>query len=66
MSTTTKAATCTCADCKHWSNQAKASEGECRRHAPQALVFVIDAKTKFESRFPATQAGDWCGDFEKR
>lgn len=63
---TTQSATSTCSDCKHWSNQANASQGECRRHAPQSLVFVIDAQTKFESRFPATKAQDWCGDFEKR
>lgn len=56
----------TCSSCKHWSNQANASQGECRRHAPQALVFVIDAQTKYESRFPATKAEDWCGDFDKR
>lgn len=65
MSTTSaRPATAVCSSCKHWSNQASADKGECRRHAPQTLVFTIDAETKFESRFPVTKAADWCGEFE--
>jgi hypothetical protein len=60
----TRPATAVCSACKHWSNESSASQGECRRHAPQTLVFTIDAETKFESRFPITQASDWCGEFE--
>lgn len=51
-----------CAKCLFW--KASAGEtGECRRRAPQALVFKVDDATKFESHFPATQASDWCGEF---
>lgn len=60
----TRPATAVCAACKHWSHEANAEQGECRRHAPQTLVFTIDAETKFESRFPVTNASDWCGEFE--
>jgi hypothetical protein len=62
--TTSHSATEVCSACKHWNSKAS-NEGECRRHSPQALVFVVDAETKFESRFPVTQASDWCGEFEK-
>lgn len=54
-----------CSTCKHWNKTEDAGKGECRRHAPQSLVFTIDRKTRFESRFPVTAASDWCGDFEK-
>jgi hypothetical protein len=65
MSTpTTRPATAVCSACKHWSNQSSADKGECRRYAPQTLVFTIDNETKFESRFPVTKASDWCGEFE--
>lgn len=64
MTTQSRPATAVCSACKHWSHEARATQGECRRHAPQTLVFTIDDKTKFESRFPVTQATDWCGEFE--
>ena len=65
MNTTTEhSATVVCAACKHWNKIDSADKGECRRHAPQSLVFTIDSKTRFESRFPVTAANDWCGDFE--
>jgi hypothetical protein len=41
----------------------EATQGECRRHAPQAIVFNVDGSLKFESRFPQTAAEDWCGGF---
>jgi hypothetical protein len=62
--TTTHPATAVCSACKHWSNQANAEIGECRRYAPQTLVFTVDDQTKFESRFPVTKASDWCGEFD--
>ncbi|MEM9446127.1 MAG: hypothetical protein AAGA18_12340 [Verrucomicrobiota bacterium] len=52
----------TCESCKHWNS--KGSEGECRRHAPQTIVFELDSETRIESRFPTTQKDDWCGDHE--
>ena len=61
-----KAQTATCASCQYWYHDADTSQGECRRHAPQMLVFHIDDDVKFESRFPATLASDWCGDYEHR
>ena len=63
--TTPHSATAVCSECKHWNASANAEKGECRRHAPQSLVFTVDSETKFESRFPVTASSDWCGDFEK-
>jgi hypothetical protein len=61
---TTQTKTEVCSACKHWNSNTN-NEGECRRQAPQALVFVVDAETKFESRFPVTKATEWCGEFAK-
>ena len=52
-----------CSSCKYW-NETKSSKGECRRHAPQTVVFKVDENIQFESSFPVTQSEDWCGDFE--
>ncbi|MEM9399420.1 MAG: hypothetical protein AAF984_04365 [Verrucomicrobiota bacterium] len=60
----TKTAINTCSTCKHWS--AKDVTGECRRHAPQTIVFDVDSETKIESRFPVTSSDDWCGDFQAK
>lgn len=62
MKTDTHSSTAVCSTCQYWSSDAKASKGECRRHAPQMLVFQVDANVKFESRFPITLGADWCGD----
>jgi len=60
ITTITKA----CRDCTFW-NPAEDEHGECRRHAPLTVSFHVDAELHFESMFPATDAEDWCGDFEK-
>lgn len=62
---TTVENTNTCATCASWKSSAS-TEGECRRHAPQLVVFEIDDSTKIESRFPTTKATDWCGDFQDK
>lgn len=54
-----------CGQCVHW-NHTKGEKGECRRHAPQSVVFKVDGEVQFESRFPVTAKDDWCGDFEKK
>ena len=56
-----------CESCTYWK-QAKstAADGECRRHAPQTIAFTVDSDVKFESRFPATKAADWCGDYSAK
>lgn len=59
MSTLT--ATKSCATCAHW--KAVGSKGECRRHAPQSIVFKVETGVKYEARFPVTKAEDWCGDY---
>lgn len=64
-STATQSATKVCSNCTHWNKVSDAS-GECRRHAPQTVVFKVDENVKFESRFPATKPADWCGDFQIR
>ncbi|WP_442891210.1 hypothetical protein [Congregicoccus parvus] len=62
MSTSTTTVAKACSACAYWKSSS-ATFGECRRHAPQTVVFKVDADTKFESRFPETKAADWCGDF---
>lgn len=59
---TTDTATKACATCVHY-NASTGDQGECRRHAPQTVVFQVDADTKFESRFPTVAADAWCGDY---
>lgn len=61
---TTKTETKSCASCAHWKSGIT-GEGECRRHAPQLISFEVDDNVKIESRFPSTDAEDWCGDFEQ-
>lgn len=63
METITK--TDTCSKCTHW-NATTDVEGECRRQPPQAIVFKVDEQTQFETRFPVTQSGDWCGEFQTK
>lgn len=53
-----------CAKCRYW--QPADMDGECRRHAPQAVVLNMDEETKFESHFPITAGEDWCGDFQAK
>ena len=53
MNTTTTAKAC--AKCANWKESGN-QKGECRAHAPQAIVFQVDAGTKFETRFPVTAA----------
>lgn len=62
---TTATHTATCANCKSWNSKGS-DQGECRRHAPQMIVFEIDDETKIESRFPVTSADDWCGDYQAK
>jgi len=54
-----------CESCTYWK-ATSSKEGECRRHAPQTIAFTVDSDVKFESRFPATQAQDWCGDYSAK
>jgi hypothetical protein len=63
MQTTTT--TQSCASCRNWKDQSQ-NQGECHRHAPQLIVLEIDSKNTIESRFPATSAGDWCGDYQAK
>ena len=60
-----KSKTAACAACANW-NKLESNAGECRAHAPQTVVFQVDADTKFETRFPVTKGEDWCGDFHAR
>lgn len=53
-----------CESCTYWKKAS--ADGECRRHAPQTIAFTVDSDVKFESRFPVTQAADWCGDYEAK
>jgi len=51
-----------CSACAYW-NANDGNIGECRRKAPQSVVFAVDESTRFETRFPETTASDWCGEF---
>lgn len=64
MPAKTAAKTKACETCTHYK-ATSTTKGECRRHAPQTVVFNVDDKVKFESRFPATKATDWCGEYAK-
>jgi hypothetical protein len=55
-----------CGNCRFWSTDSKTENGECRRHAPQMLVFNVDDNLKFKSHFPPTAASDWCGDYQPK
>ncbi|BCU78167.1 hypothetical protein [Luteolibacter sp. LG18] len=66
MKTEAQTKTVACSNCQYWSSDAKAKKGECRRHAPQMLVFNVDNDLKYKSHFPATAAADWCGDFKAK
>ena len=63
--TQTTTASKTCAACANW-NPTGGQSGECRAKAPQTIVLKIDDETKVESRFPVTQAEDWCGEFRAK
>jgi hypothetical protein len=63
MATLTKQAACEA--CTFWKHT-EADKGECHRHAPLAIVFNVDDKVRFESRFPVTAGKDWCGDFSRK
>lgn len=63
MKTDIKSKTKACAMCAHWNPTSK-NKGECRRHAPQSVVFKVDGDVKFDSKFPMTAGSDWCGDFK--
>lgn len=62
--TTTDTKAKTCSTCAYW--EASSEKGECRRHAPQNIVFEVSDEMKVESRFPTTSSDDWCGDFEAK
>jgi hypothetical protein len=62
MTTETATTTKTCASCLHFKSSSS-DQGECRRRAPQTVVFEVDDDVKFESRFPAVASTDWCGEY---
>lgn len=55
----------TCSECAFWNSKGS-DQGECRVRPPQAMMFQVDAETKFETRFPVTAAQDWCGEFRAK
>ena len=58
----TQIASKACSACVYWKTNS-ATEGECRRHAPQTLIFKVDGDVEYRSKFPITEASDWCGDY---
>jgi hypothetical protein len=63
--TTTATKEKTCQACAFWKTTS-ADTGECRRHAPQNIVFEVNDEMSVQSRFPVTNGEDWCGDFEAK
>lgn len=58
-------ANASCSKCAYWKS-VSAQKGECRRNAPQSVVFAVDEDTRFETHFPETGATDWCGEYAPR
>jgi len=55
-----------CGSCRYWKpEEEKSNLGQCRRHAPQSIVFNVDEEVQFQSHFPDTAAEDWCGDYQR-
>ncbi|MGE9289345.1 MAG: hypothetical protein ACQKBT_00055 [Puniceicoccales bacterium] len=65
MTTKTESKTEVCEACAYWNAKSE-SEGECRRQPPQEISFTVADDVKFETRFPKTDAKDWCGEFTKK
>ena len=65
ISMSTKTTETSCQLCAYWKTSSN-DKGECRRHAPQTIVFKVDSDIKFESHFPVTKGADWCGDFSSK
>ena len=61
----TMTANATCSKCAYWKS-VSSEKGECRRNAPQSVVFAVDEDTRFETHFPETAAADWCGEFSAK
>jgi hypothetical protein len=53
-----------CGSCRYWK-PGESDAGQCRRHAPQSIVFDVDETLQFQSRFPETATDDWCGDYQR-
>jgi hypothetical protein len=54
-----------CDACSHWNSEST-DTGECRRRAPQNIVFKINEEVSVKAQFPSTVKSDWCGDFEDK
>lgn len=65
MESKTMAANASCSKCTYWKS-VSSDRGECRRNAPQSVVFAVDEDTRFETHFPETSAKDWCGEYVAR
>ena len=50
-----------CATCEFSQPIEGADYGECRRHAPPAMVYFAD--TSSLASWPRIRPTDWCGDF---
>jgi hypothetical protein len=46
-----------CANCDFWDKNERVARGVCRRDPPKADSAML---------WPATNADDWCGEFEPR
>ncbi len=65
MATETASKIETCSACRFWKTTDQMN-GECRRRAPQAVVFNVTNETRFQTQFPETAKEDWCGEFQAK
>ena len=59
-----------CGSCRSWQ-EVDDRGGECRRHAPPALILTIAGHdplppNDWRTRWPLTRAADWCVEYEAR
>ena len=62
-----------CDQCKFWTDPQSGHEAtmattqQCRRHAPSpAILDDTVIGINFQSLWPWTMAGDWCGEFQEK
>lgn len=55
----------TCEYCKYWNRPEGHRTGECRFDPPVQLTFGEGVDQFYQSCFPITHAGEWCGKHER-
>lgn len=54
-----------CDHCRFWAAiEHTNGRGECHRYAPKPFVGSYTDGSEFETYWPETLAGEWCGEFQ--